>query len=181
VSITSPTPSTVSDPVYLTTTDFPYTMNIAGLITTGNGHAKLSVKVNTVDATLAQDSFTNVTNAVWTGTYSVASPGSYTVLAMAERGSTADTDTVSVVYALQTVIVDYPAAPAVANDLLDGSLKGKQHGKCISAVADHMGSSTVDQSGTDFSGVAKSSVEAYRTAVQTFLGTTSACGGTPPA
>lgn len=69
----------------------------------------------------------------------------------------------------QTIVVDYPAAPAVANKLLkdagESNLigKGKNQTNLIEEVAEYMGP------GTDFDGVSKSDVAAYETAVKTFL------------
>ena len=97
-------------------------------------------------------------------------------LSQNQGGGLDDEITVSFTVFDDSITISEPAAPAVANDLLDGSLKGKQHGKCISAVADHMGSSLDDESGTDFSGVAKSDVQAYTAAVETFLGSPGALG-----
>ena len=64
---------------------------------------------------------------------------------------------------------DHPAAPAVANELLkDAGIKarygqGRDGGNYISDVARHMGP------GTDFNGVKKTDVDAYRKAVALFL------------
>jgi hypothetical protein len=97
----------------------------------------------------------------------IPSAGSYTVTATLNGGgSHVGTDTETPIYQEhQTqILVDYPAAPAVANDLLKStSAKGKQHGKCIAAVADHMGTQT------DFGGFPKSDVGDYRSAVDAFL------------
>lgn len=71
----------------------------------------------------------------------------------------------------EPIVVDYPAAPAVANDLLKVAGKsntigqGKNQVNLIREVAHEMGP------GTEFHGVAKSNVAAYRNAVKTYLNT----------
>jgi len=74
----------------------------------------------------------------------------------------------------EPIVVDYPAAPAVANDLLKAAGKSNTVGKgkgqinLMQEVAHKMGP------GTDFNGVAKSDVTAYRNAVKTFMNTVGA-------
>lgn len=74
----------------------------------------------------------------------------------------------------EPIVVDYPAAPAVANDLLKDAGKSNSIGRgrnqinLIQEVAHQMGP------GTDFNGVEKSDVAAYRNAVKMFLNSLSA-------
>lgn len=69
----------------------------------------------------------------------------------------------------EPIVVDYPAAPAVANGLLKDAGKSTSIGRgrnqinLIQEVAHQMGP------GTDFNGIEKSNVAAYRNAVKTFL------------
>lgn len=69
----------------------------------------------------------------------------------------------------EPIVLDYPAAPSVANDLLHDAGKSNTIGKgrhqtnLIREVAHQMGP------GTDFNGVAKSDVAAYRNAIKAFL------------
>lgn len=71
----------------------------------------------------------------------------------------------------EPIVLDYPAAPAVANALLKEAGKPNTMGKgrhqtnLIQEVARQMGPAT------DFNGVAKSDVDAYRNAVKAFLNT----------
>lgn len=189
VSITSPTAAT--------SLTYPSTVNVTGTVSHTGGSGKnlnicavsqLRVTVQALGASEGTEightpnlgnpnGDCSATSANWSFPWTPPGVGQFTITASAKHANDtgADTETVTVT---SVVTVEHPAAPAVANDLLDGSLKGKKHGACISAVADHMGSSSNDQSGTDFSGVAKSNVEAYRAAVDAFLGTTSVCGGT---
>lgn len=192
VAITSPTTATLIT--------YPSTVNVTGTVSHSGGSGnnlnicavgQLRVTVQALGATEGTEightpnlanpnGDCSATTANWSFPWTPPGVGQFTITASAKHSNDTGTDTETVTVT-SVVTVEHPAAPAVANDLLDGSLKGKKHGACISAVADHMGSSSIDQSGTDFSGVAKSNVQAYRTAVDTFLRTTWVCGGTPTA
>jgi hypothetical protein len=113
----------------------------------------------------------SATSTPWSFPWTVPATGNYSIVATAKVSNETGQDDIQVIVQ-QLVTAENPAAPAVANDLLKGSsIKGKQHGKCIAAVADHMGSSPTDQSATDFSGKSKDDVAAYAGEVTTFLGT----------
>lgn len=166
VTITSPTDG---DLVQLDTTEFPYTLPVAGTVTHDPGSVKLTVSVNGVEEFDGQ--WQNASNQPWGFDYTVLAPGTYTIVALAEHGPASDEDSVAIEIeeTRQTVVVDYPAAPAVAADILKekgvaaryGS--GKKGGNYISDVAAYMGPQT------DFDAVSKSEVEAYRAKVSAFL------------
>lgn len=156
VTITSP-----SNGATLYATSYPYDLAVAGTVTHDPGNVKLAVEVNGVEA--YSDDWTNVVNQPWGFTYSVPGPGTYTFEAIAEHGNAEDTATAEVGVVTQTITVDYPAAPAVANGLLNGSsVKGKDRQGCVSEVALHMGP------GTEFDGVQKHEA-GYDDVVDTFL------------
>ncbi|ETA80865.1 hypothetical protein [Youngiibacter fragilis] len=74
------------------------------------------------------------------------------------------------------IIVDYPAAPAVAAAILKNAgiphryqISGKTYGNYISDVAAHMGSTENDENGSWFDGIDKSDVDAYYEAVYDYL------------
>jgi hypothetical protein len=80
-----------------------------------------------------------------------------------------DTEEINVLIELQ-LVVENPAAPAVANSILKEAglspryhISGKVYGNLISDVAHKMGP------GTDFEGVSKDDVEAYKAAVKMFI------------
>jgi hypothetical protein len=98
---------------------------------------------------------------------SIPRRGTYTVTAAlvdnGHAGSDSETPTFEVTQS-EEVRYDYPAAPAVANRLLKkAGVTGKERGKCVQAVADHMGPRAT------FNGVPKREVTRYRTEVETFL------------
>lgn len=111
----------------------------------------------------------DATSTGWAFDWAVPAAGSYRIVATAHVKNDDGTDEVTVLVE-QAVVADFPAAPAVANELLkDSPVKGKVRGHCVAAVADHMGPQT------DFDGVAKEQVAEYRAAVDAFL--VSSCEG----
>jgi len=98
---------------------------------------------------------------------SIPRRGTYTVAAAlvdnGHGGSDSETPTFELTES-EEVRYDYPAAPAVANKLLKkAGVKGKERGKCVRAVAHHMGPRAT------FNGVPKRQVGPYRTEVDEFL------------
>jgi hypothetical protein len=108
--------------------------------------------------------------------WSITEPGVYKIVATVQTtgasGATGEDELTLEVFE-ETVIVSHPAAPAVAAEILKqygvshryGS--GRTGGNHISDVAAEMSSAP----GTDFQGVAKADVAAYRCAIQNFLAT----------
>jgi hypothetical protein len=107
--------------------------------------------------------FTYSFSGVWT----VYEPGTYTVRITAQQAGDDISDEETV--CIKLVTVTYPAAPAVAAELLKNAGispkygSGKQGGNYISDVATLMGPTTL------FKGVPKSEVSAYRTEVANYL------------
>jgi hypothetical protein len=100
---------------------------------------------------------------------SFPAPGTYTIRATLKSrtgSSINDAGTETVNWQQETtIVVDYPAAPAVAAKLLNAAGVKAKHpgGNYISEVAHEM------DPGTDFRTVSKSSVTAYEAAVRAFL------------
>lgn len=76
--------------------------------------------------------------------WSVGAAGAYTLELTATHGNDDGTDTVSVEYILQTVSVEYPAPPAIANAYINANpdlkkLQAKRRGCIISQIAQKHG------------------------------------------
>jgi hypothetical protein len=97
------------------------------------------------------------------GLYSVKYEITVTRLAGNKDGSSYDEVEITVTGDIP-VVVDYPAAPAIAARLLrENGVSGSARGYYVSMVALYMGPQT------DFDGVAKSDAAAYEAAVDAFL------------
>jgi len=105
----------------------------------------------------------NVFTAELSLPWEITGPGTYTLMVSARHGGSTGSDT-EVVIVQTTVVVDYPAAPAIAARLLrENGVSGSARGYYVSMVALYMGPQT------DFDGVAKSDAAAYEEAVDAFL------------
>ncbi len=105
----------------------------------------------------------NLTDYDYSLPWTITAPGTYTLKIQAKHGNDWGDDTEIVEVYLQ-VVVDYPAAPAIAARLLKANgFGGKNMGTWVSMVALHMGPET------DFDGVHKSNVAAYEAAVDAYL------------
>jgi hypothetical protein len=166
VTITAPADGYVAQ---LETTEFPYTLPVAGTIshTSSANSIDLTVTVNGVE--MFADSYTRPDGVAWGFDYSVTAPGIFVIVASAAHGSAEGTDEVTVELTSVTVSVDYPAAPSVASELLMGAGVGSRYGtgrsggNCIADVAQNMGP------GATFDGVMKDDTAAYAAAVGAFL------------
>ncbi|HPS33152.1 MAG TPA: hypothetical protein PKW57_06575 [Anaerolineaceae bacterium] len=153
-------------PLYYTS--FPQTVNVAFNVTHDpnvDSVSNFSLYVND-DLEVGPTDFDNVGNLTsydYSLPWTITAPGTYTLKIQAKHGNAWGEDTETVEVYLQ-VIVDYPAAPAVAAKLLKThGFTGKNMGSWVSQVALHMGPET------DFDGVQKSEVAAYEAAVDAFL------------
>lgn len=163
----------------LETTDFPYTLPVAGTIshTHSANSIDLSLTVNGVEK--FSQSYARPDDVIWAFGYSVTTPGVYVIVASASHGSAEGSDAVTVELTSLTVSVDYPAAPSVANELLASAGvssrygTGRSGGNCIADVAQHM------SLGASLNGVMKDKSSAYAAAVASFLDSISHNGTFP--
>jgi hypothetical protein len=166
VVITAPTDGHTAD---LETTDFPYTLPVAGTISHTHSANSIALSVTVNDVEMFSQSYVRPDDVIWAFDYSVTTPGVYVIVASASHGSAEGSDAVTVELTSITVSVDYPAAPSVANELLASAGvssrygTGRSGGNCIADVAQHMGH------GASFDGVMKDNSSAYAAAVETFL------------
>ncbi|AOT68177.1 hypothetical protein [Geosporobacter ferrireducens] len=156
-------------------TSFPQTVQVTGAVSgfeSPHG-VELKLYVNDVQVGSTQQYATNPSsqNAItspynFSFNWAIAEPNIYEVKVTAKQRSTTVEDLEEVVVSYQTVTATYPAAPAVAAELLsEAGLKAKygKNGNYISDVAKEMGP------GATFKGIQKSDVNAYRNAVKAFL------------
>lgn len=181
VNITSPTSASS-----LVFGSFPATVPVTGDVSftggTGAGNTNLcavkdltvtvdGVRIGYVDKVghtngtpSCDDTFTT-----WSYPWTIDAAGTYTIKVTARVTNDVGTDAEEVVVTQQTLTADYPAAPAVAAHILKDKGVSPRYGtprnggNYISDVAAEMGPQT------DFHGVSKDSVDAYRSEVEAYL------------
>lgn len=102
--------------------------------------------------------------------WTITGPGTYEVKVTGRHGNEWGEDSEVVVVSSTMVIVDYPAAPAVANQIIREHmprLSRNQVNFLIREVAHKMGDEF--GRGTDFNGVPKSDVALYKAEVMAFM------------
>lgn len=133
-----------------------------------------------IDETFASEILTDrlhVPGKTFSFPWTITETGSYSLRVTAEftqKSSYPEQDTTEsvVVTLVQNVLVDYPAAPAVAASILhEKSIKPKYNktGNYISDVAKMMGSSEGDLNGSWFMGIDKKDTQTYYNAVYDYL------------
>ena len=160
VSFAATAPTIELNPIGpLTYASFPQTYNVTGTATFSNPLQELQLQI---DGTLHGVALGTITAAnspySFSFPWTITQPGTYEVKVTGKHGNAWGYDDEEVVVTT-TVVVDFPAAPAIAAELLrENGVRGRDHGKYVSMVAHEMGSWDEDENGSWFHGINKSIV-----------------------